>query len=1099
MRKLALPLLLLFLSAPLLAQTFFDNLISTIQTENWEKAAQLISESPQESEETYRAVSQFMGTTQSEQERQGSALVLNVIARVFKVRLARPEFSEELQSLGLLVPDEVWKDTALASSIALDSALAEPLSDETFEAVMAVGKTAMARLEAAGPLTLLAARTGNYDEFMKVLDNAVPGLRETITVKWSNERVEQAERMLEQSLGTPVEDTARQLLESARKLQMATIQQEMQPLLFSVAILSATGHHTAAIQLGEQSLQDMEKEGLLEQLQEMEYQIRLFLVRSAIGGGRPEILARHMAPARELAKVHGQLPGDDLTLQAYLVESEFALNPNLESYKSERSRLWKDLIEADPVTVDTRALTFWPRANRTLAAGYTPGSPERLLLNQLLEQDLKEVRQRAHRAWTAPLTPESLGTWNSGPHTGLLDLYLDLAAMARRAGDLKDAEDYLKQVQSALPGLQVKAEEINQLAQPRFLEYGVKFDASKGHFTRVRARYHEELGKLTMARAERSPSTEVWNSVLGDLNKAMELYELSKNRGPGQELRPLVLLLEVRAERYPPSQGIEELKAWLSHDGHQLDRSVGILSRFALGEMQALSKDWRGASQNLEEGLKAYESLLAELGPRSLLAEQLRDSAMTAYDTLFLAGVEQSLTEKAMAALDRKGQAQAIYSLDVAASSTDRDVKKKLLTLQQSRQRLQGLEMEARQVRLPEGTKLKGAKDELGQARDDLQKALKALEGSSYARYLSIKPLQLSAIQASIPADTAIVQPAFRESGMVILVATSQDLKAYQVEVSLEQLEPMVSRLRQQILSNNPPGVSWSSPQQAEYLQLSSQLHQYLIEPIEESIKGKKVLAFVPSGPLHYLPFQSLAKLDEQGQPNFLIERHQVVTLCKAGDLEHLKSVDRKKEQKLTAFGNPDGTLPGAEDEVTDLGKLYPGAGTFLRDEANKENFLSSRDNTGILHLATHGILNSRNPRFSYLVLAGTGPESQLTFSDITGLGLKENRLVTLSACDTALGASASKPETKNAESEEFLVSSLAEAFTAAGSPTVLASLWKVDDEATRQLMTAFYEAMKEGLSPGEALQKAQVKLIKGRHFAHPFYWSPCVMWGDWR
>lgn len=1095
MRKLALTLLLLFLSAPLLAQTFLEDIVANIQSQNWEKAAQLISESPQDSEQTYRAVSEFLRSTPSAEERQGAVVVLNVIARVFKLRLERTELSEELQSLGLLLPDDTWKGTALAISSPLEG----PMSEENFEAVMEAGKTAMARLNAAGPLTLLAARTGNYDDFVKVLDNAVPGLRETITVKWSNERVEQAERMLEKSRGTPLEDTARQLLESSKELQFQTIKSEMQPLLFSVAILSTTGHHTAAIQLGEQTLENLKKEGLLVPLQDLEYQIRFFMIRSAIEGGRPEVLARHMAPARELAEEHGQLPGDELTFQTYLVESQFALNPDLETYKYERSRLWKDLIEADPLSVDRRALTFWPRANRILAAGYSPGSPERLLLDQLLQQDLSEVQKRAQKAWSAPLTAETLGTWNSGPYTGLLDLYLDLAGMARRAGDLKDAEGYLSQVQTALPSLDAKAKEVNRLAQPRFLEYGVDFDAAKGHFTRVRARYHEELGMLNLARAQNAPSTALWDSVLGDLGKALELYTISRNPGPGEELHSRVLLLKVRAERQTPSQGIQELEAWLQQKGPQLNRSGLIFSRFALGEMRSLSKDWPGASQALELGLKEYESLLAEMGPRALLAEQLRDAAMTAYDTLFLAAVEQGLTEKSMAALDRKSQAQAIYSLDVAASRTDRDAKEKLLTLHQSRQRLQGLESEAQQVRLPEGTKLKAAEDELGQARDEFQRAMKALEGSSYARYLSIKPLQLSAVQASIPADTAIVQPAFGESGLVILVATKEELKAYKVKVGLEELETMVSGLRKQITSNNPPGVNWSSPEQAEYLQLSSQLHQVLIDPIEESLKGKKVLAFVPSGPLHYLPFQSLAKLDEQGKPKFLIERHQVVTLCKAGDLEHLKSVDSQKDRKLTAFGNPDGSLPGAEDEVTDLAELYPGAGTFLREQANKENFLASRANTGILHLATHGILNPRNPRFSYLVLAGTGPESQLTFSDITGLGLKENRLVTLSACDTALGASATTTESKDEKGEEFLVSSLAEAFTAAGSPTVLASLWKVDDEATRQLMTTFYSGMKEGLSPGEALQKAQLKLIEGGYFAHPYYWSPFVMWGDWR
>jgi CHAT domain-containing protein len=98
--------------------------------------------------------------------------------------------------------------------------------------------------------------------------------------------------------------------------------------------------------------------------------------------------------------------------------------------------------------------------------------------------------------------------------------------------------------------------------------------------------------------------------------------------------------------------------------------------------------------------------------------------------------------------------------------------------------------------------------------------------------------------------------------------------------------------------------------------------------------------------------------------------------------------------------------------------------------------------------------------------------------------------LVTLSACETAIG---------NKEPDGTEVTTLAHAFSSAGANTVLASLWSVGDESTKEFMVEFYRQLAAGVSKAEALQSAEVKLLKNPKFARPLYWAPFVLMGDWR
>jgi CHAT domain-containing protein len=149
----------------------------------------------------------------------------------------------------------------------------------------------------------------------------------------------------------------------------------------------------------------------------------------------------------------------------------------------------------------------------------------------------------------------------------------------------------------------------------------------------------------------------------------------------------------------------------------------------------------------------------------------------------------------------------------------------------------------------------------------------------------------------------------------------------------------------------------------------------------------------------------------------------------------------------------------------------------------------------GIVHFATHGILDDEHPELSGVVLSlvnerGQPEDGFLRLSDIYKLTLPAD-LVVLSACQTGLGKK---------EKGEGIVG-LTRGFMHAGAARVVASLWKVDDEATAELMKLFYQHMLGGQRPAAAaLRQAKMDMMRAREqWREPYYWAGFVLQGDWK
>jgi CHAT domain-containing protein len=147
-----------------------------------------------------------------------------------------------------------------------------------------------------------------------------------------------------------------------------------------------------------------------------------------------------------------------------------------------------------------------------------------------------------------------------------------------------------------------------------------------------------------------------------------------------------------------------------------------------------------------------------------------------------------------------------------------------------------------------------------------------------------------------------------------------------------------------------------------------------------------------------------------------------------------------------------------------------------------------------IIHFATHSFSDNEHPELSALAFSmvdqdGNAQDGLVGLQDIYNLNLPAD-LVVLSACETALG--------KAIKGEGLM--GLTRGFMYAGATRVVASLWKVDDVATAELMRRFYTAMeREKMRPAAALQKAQVEMWRQARWRDPYYWAGFELQGEWK
>lgn len=306
------------------------------------------------------------------------------------------------------------------------------------------------------------------------------------------------------------------------------------------------------------------------------------------------------------------------------------------------------------------------------------------------------------------------------------------------------------------------------------------------------------------------------------------------------------------------------------------------------------------------------------------------------------------------------------------------------------------------------------------------------------------------------------------------------------------------------------------------FIQAGNFLYEKLVKPAEPYLSKKSRLIIIPDGILNYLPFEVLLTGTEGISPEssysslpFLVKKYPVSYGQSASVLKSLLSEQKGSlytksgKKKLIAFGDPAyedtsqiklspnySRLEYSGKEVENIASFFKKGNVeiYLRDDATEDNVKREGElkKFNYVHFATHGIIDENEPDLSSLILTQNRKSAEdgfLRATEIFNLDLYSD-LVVLSACQTGLG--------KLIRGEGIV--GLTRAFMYAGTPSILVSLWSVSDISTANLMGEFYKNLiKNKLSKTEALRKAQLTLMSDEKYAHPFYWAPFVLIGDWR
>lgn len=436
----------------------------------------------------------------------------------------------------------------------------------------------------------------------------------------------------------------------------------------------------------------------------------------------------------------------------------------------------------------------------------------------------------------------------------------------------------------------------------------------------------------------------------------------------------------------------------------------------------------------------------------------------------------------------------------------------------------------------------------------DIQARIRA--GSPrYAALTQPAPLSLAEIQQQLlDDDTLLLEYALGEQKSFVWAITTTSIKSFElpnratIDAAVRGVYDLLTA-RSKSIANGTAAQKRAQIQHAdnEFPRAAAALSGLILQPVAAEL-GKKRLIVVSDGLLQYVPFTALPIPQVGSQPPTvtrknsgykpLVAEYEVINLPSASVLAALRNetLARPRANRMVAVladpvfnrddsriqgsvqsgANPAQSLPAdllrsadesglkgfarlrfSRAEADAISQLVP-ADTRLRavDFAANRSTATSADLTQyrIVHFATHGLINSRHPELSGLVLSLVNEKGQtqdgfLRLYEIYNLRLRAD-LVVLSACQTALG--------KEIKGEGLV--GLTRGFMYAGSPRVVASLWRVDDRATAELMRRFYNGMlgKQKLTPAAALRQAQLEMWK-TGWDSPAFWAAFTLQGEWR
>jgi len=381
--------------------------------------------------------------------------------------------------------------------------------------------------------------------------------------------------------------------------------------------------------------------------------------------------------------------------------------------------------------------------------------------------------------------------------------------------------------------------------------------------------------------------------------------------------------------------------------------------------------------------------------------------------------------------------------------------------------------------------------------RDGKRRELEAFETTLYAEHPEIAFQRGGAPALSVSEMRSLA----RDTGTVVLdylttpartylfvLSPSGPVRVFPISAGASDLRRRAGELRRELAAHD-----------LAFAAAAADLYRLLVSPARTELAAARAVVIVPDGELWSVPFAAL----EPRAGRYWVEDAAISYAPSLGVLRESIRVGRERAahpapRMLLAFGNPKTTfpsLPEAGRQVREIGGLYPAgeAEVLVEGDATEHRFREEAGRFRVLHLASHAVLDDANPLYSHVLLAeGGGDDGLLEARKLMELDLHAEMLV-LSGCETARG---------DAPAGEGMTGMLWASFVA-GTPTTVASLWRVESASTSELMVEFHRqwlANRQKGSPfakSEALRAAARKLIASGKYAHPFYWAGFILAGS--
>jgi CHAT domain-containing protein len=301
-----------------------------------------------------------------------------------------------------------------------------------------------------------------------------------------------------------------------------------------------------------------------------------------------------------------------------------------------------------------------------------------------------------------------------------------------------------------------------------------------------------------------------------------------------------------------------------------------------------------------------------------------------------------------------------------------------------------------------------------------------------------------------------------------------------------------------------------------QYQESSFFIYNQLFKPFENKIKNKELI-IIPDGKLAYLPFEVLTtnkntfdRINYNQLPYFLYKNTFSYSYSASFLFEEYK-LKNKNIAKLAGFAPSYANTEGIQDEKYSFRqkyreKLFPlkgikkevevisgliGGDVYIDSEANEANFKKNASYYDILHLAMHTIIDDTNPMYSKMVFTQTNDSIEdgfLNTFELYNMNLNA-RMTVLSSCNSGSGI------LHRGEG----VLSMARGFVYSGCPSIIMTLWSVEDNSGVKLMTSFYSYLLKGNNKSHSLKQSKIDFIKNADQlkSHPYFWSGYVVIGN--